>query len=149
MSALKEEKIVAPDIKLVYDLSEKPNLTHLQAKADRAVLANMRLDLVLPEDNILTVDIDFDTTSGYHGNTMMVMDDFGVEMLATAFAVKYGQEQADVVTRAWQQKQQQDDPRKPTYLLVQKPESDNAMPKVYALCGGKKHDNDIAPDSII
>lgn len=149
MSALKEEKYIAPDIKLVYDLAEKPNLTNLKAQTDRAAIANMRLDLVLPENNIMTVNIDFDTTSGYHGNTMMVMDDFGVEMLATAFAVKYGQEQADVVTKAWQQKQQQDDPRKPTYLLVQKPQFEGDMPKVFALCGTKKHEVDVAPDSIV
>ncbi|WP_448213307.1 hypothetical protein [Colwellia sp. MEBiC06753] len=149
MSALKEEKIVSPDIKLVYDLTVKPNNTHLKAKVDRAVMARMRLDLVLPEDNILTVDVDFDTTSGYHGNIMMIMDDFGVELLATAFQTKYGTEAAECIKKAWREKQQENDPRKPSYLLVQKPEHPGALPKVFATCGGKKHDNIVPPDCIL
>ena len=111
-------------------------------------MAKMRVDLVLPEDNILTVDIDFDTTSGYHGNTMMIMDDFGMEMLATSFEVKYGKEHAENIRKAWREKQEKHDPRKPSYLLVQKPTSPDALPKVFAVCGGKKHESDNAPASI-
>ncbi len=150
MSALrKEEKRVAKDINIVYNMTEKPNLTNLVAQKERAVVAKLRADLVLPENNILTVDIDFDTTSGYHNNTMMVMDDFGVEIVATAFEVKYGKEYADKVRYAWAEKQKISDPRKPTYLLVQKPISDDVLPQVFAACGERKHDQDIAPDSVI
>ena len=136
--ALTEESRIADDIKLVYDFTDKPNRTNLKAHKDRAVVAKLRADLVLPEDKILTVDIDFDTTSGYHNNTMMVMDDFGVEMLATAFEVKYGKAHADKIRSAWSEKQKQEDPRKPTYMLVQKPIDDNP-PQIFATCGGKKH----------
>jgi len=149
MSALKDEKRLAKDINLIYDLSEKPNRTQLTAHKDRAVVAKLRADLVLPENNILTVDIDFDTTSGYHDNAIMVMDDFGVEMIATAFETKYGKEHAEKIRKAWAEKQQQDDPRKPTYLLVQKPNSANQLPKVFAACGGRKHDNDENKTSVI
>ena len=97
MSALRKEKRITKDINLVYDFTEKPNRTQLKAQPDRAVVAKLRADLVLPNDKILTVDIDFDTVSGYHDNAIMVMDDFGVEMLATAFEVKYSQEAADKV----------------------------------------------------
>jgi hypothetical protein len=100
---------------------------------------NLRADLVLPNDKILTVDIDFDTVSGYHNNTMMIMDDFGVEMLVAGFAVKYGQQAADSITKAWQEKKEASDPRKPTYLLVQKPINDGDMPKIFAACGQKIH----------
>jgi len=144
-----EEKRLSKDIKLVYDFTEKPNRTHLKARKDRAVVAKLRADLVLPNDKILTVDIDFDTTSGYHNNTMMVMDDFGVEMLVTAFAVKYGQPFADKISKAWAEKKHQDDPRKPTYLLVQKPIHDGDIPKVFVACGDKVHNDDITPESII
>jgi len=138
------------DIKIVYDMTEKPNRTNLKAHEDRAVIANLRADLVLPSNKILTVDIDFDTTSGYHGNTMMVMDDFGVEMLTTAFAVKYGQQFADKITQAWAQKQHPDDPRKPTYLLVQKPTIDDGIPQVFVACGKEDHDkNDIVLQAIM
>jgi hypothetical protein len=146
-NAKKEELIVHKDIKIVYDMTEKPNRTNLKAHKDRAVIANLRADLVLPEDNILTVDINFDTTSGYHNNAIMVMDDFGVEMIAIAFESKYSKEAADKVRKAWAEKQQQDDPRKPTYLLVQKPTED-VTPQVFAVCGGRKHDNNESPDSI-
>ena len=149
MSALRKEKRIAKDINLVYDLSEKPNLSQLKAHEDRAVVAKLKADLVLPNDKILTVDIDFDTTSGYHDNTIMVMDDFGVDMLATAFEVKYGKKHADKVREAWAKKQNNDDPRKPTYMLVQKPELEGQLPNVYAVCGSEKHPDKDAPESII
>ncbi|MEW6981928.1 hypothetical protein AAD001_04665 [Colwelliaceae bacterium 6471] len=150
MSALREEKRIAKDINLVYDLNDKPNRTNLKSHSDRAVVAKLRADLVLPTNKILTVDIDFDTTSGYHDNAVIVMDDFGVEMLATAFEVKYGKEHAEKVRNAWAEKQHQDDPRKPTYLLVQKPDEQGSMPKIFAACGAKDHDNDsVSPVSII
>lgn len=145
----KEELVVHDDIKIVYDMTEKPNRTHLKAHKDRAVIASIRADLVLPENNILTVDIDFDTTSGYHNNAIMVMDDFGVEMIATAFEAKYSKEDADKVRKAWAEKQQKNDPRKPTYLLVQKPTTTGSTPQVFAVCGGQKHKTDIAPESIV
>jgi hypothetical protein len=145
MSALakKETKEVRvhDDIKIVYHIEDKPNRTNLKAHEERAVIANLRADLVLPTNKILTVDIDFDSTSGYHGNTMMVMDDFGVEMLATAFAVKYGQQYADKITQEWAKKQHPDDPRKPTYILVQKPNSDDDVPRVFVACGADDHDD--------
>jgi len=135
-----EEKRLSKDINLIYDFTEKPNRTNLKAQPDRAVVAKLRADLVLPNDKILTVDIDFDSTSGYHNNTMMVMDDFGVEMLVTAFAVKYGQQYADKISKAWAEKKHQDDPRKPTYLLVQKPTIHDGVPHVFVACGDKNHD---------
>ncbi|KGJ96154.1 hypothetical protein [Colwellia psychrerythraea] len=137
-----EERRVSKDINLVYDFTEKPNRTQLKAHDDRAVVAKLRADLVLPNNKILTVDIDFDSTSGYHNNTMLVMDDFGVEMLVTAFAVKYGQPFADKISNAWAEKQHQNDPRKPTYLLVQKPTVEGNMPKIFAVCGDREHDKD-------
>jgi len=149
MSALQKERRVAKDINLVYDLSEKPNLSQLKAHEDRAVVAKLKADLVLPNDKILTVDIDFDSTSGYHDNAIMVMDDFGVEIIATAFEVKYGKEHAEKVRRAWARKQNDSDPRKPTYLLVQKPESVEKTPKIFASCGQERHPPKEAPASII
>lgn len=142
-----EEKRLSKDINLIYDFTEKPNRTNLKAHEDRAVIAKLRADLVLPNDKILTVDIDFDSTSGYHNNTMLVMDDFGVEMLVTAFAAKYGQQYADKISKAWAEKKHQDDPRKPTYLLVQKPETDDIVPLVFVACGDKVHDHK-NPESI-
>lgn len=136
-----EEVRLHDDIKIVYHMEDKPNRTNLKSHEDRAVVANLRADLVLPTNKILTVDIDFDTTSGYHGNTMMIMDDFGVEMLTTAFAVKYGQEYADKINQAWAQKKHPNDPRKPTYMLVQKPNDDNEIPQVFVACGSKEHDD--------
>ncbi|GHE85077.1 hypothetical protein [Thalassotalea profundi] len=148
MSALHKEVRVEKDINLIYDFTEKPNLTQLKAHKDRAVVAKLRADLVLPSDKILTVDIDFDTNSGYHNNSIMVMDDFGVEMIATAFEVKYGKIHADNIRKAWNEKQEENDPRKPTYILVQKPEDNNSVPNTYAKCGGEVHPKDIAPKSI-
>jgi hypothetical protein len=146
-----EEKRITKDINLVYDFAEKPNRSNLKAHAERAVVAKLRADLVLPNNKILTVDIDFDSTSGYHNNTMMIMDDFGVEMLATAFETKYGKEHAVKIRRAWAEKQHSNDPRKPTYLLVQKPNIDDGIPQVFVACGTKEHEDGgtIAPTNII
>ncbi len=143
-----EEKRLSKDINLIYDFTEKPNRTNLKAHSDRAVVAKLRADLVLPNNKILTVDIDFDSTSGYHDNTMVVMDDFGVEMLVTAFAVKYGQQFADKISNAWAEKNHQNDPRKPTYLLVQKPTIHDGLPQVFVACGEKEH-NKTKPQSIV
>lgn len=143
-----EEKRLSKDINLIYDFTEKPNRTNLKAQSDRAVVAKLRADLVLPNNKILTVDIDFDSTSGYHDNTMMVMDDFGVDMLVTAFAVKYGQQFADKISNAWAEKKHQNDPRKPTYLLVQKPTIHDGLPQVFVACGEKEH-NKTKPQSIV
>jgi hypothetical protein len=145
------ENRLSKDINLVYDLTDKPNRTQLKAHKDRAVVAKLRADLVLPNNKILTVDIDFDNTSGYHDNTMLVMDDFGVEMLVTAFTVKYGQQFADNISKAWAEKKHQNDPRKPTYLLVQKPAIHDGIPQVFVACGDKDHDNgnNITPKSIV
>ncbi|WP_286265790.1 hypothetical protein [Thalassotalea atypica] len=142
MTALKEQQHLADDIKLVFDMTEKPNRTQLKAHPDRAVVAKLRADLVLPSDKILTVDIDFDTESGYHNNTMLVMDDFGVKLLAAGFKAEYGAEFADKILDAWNNKKDQDDPRKPTYMLVQKPKDDNEFPRVFVACGSKDHKPD-------
>jgi len=143
-----KERRLNDDINLVYDFTEKPNRTNLKAHSDRAIVASLRADLVLPTNKILTVDIDFDSTSGYHNNTMMIMDNFGVEMLVTAFAVKYGQEYADNIQQAWNEKQDPTDPRKPTYMLVQKPANDDCVPKVFVGCGKEVHDNNINKPSV-
>ena len=150
MSALKKENHLrlADDINLVYDLTEKPNRTNLRAKEDRAVIAKLRADLVLPNNKILTVDINFDNKSCYHNNTMMIMDDFGVEMLVTSLAVKYGQDLADKVQQAWNKKEEPSDPRKPTYILVQKPINDDLPPKIYMACGKRTHDENIDMPSV-
>jgi hypothetical protein len=148
MTALNKEQRITKDINLVYNFEEKPNLSQLKAHKDRAVIAKIKADLVLPNNKILTVDIDFDTTSGYHDNAIMVMDDFGVEMVATAFEVKYGNEHAEKVREAWAQKRKESSPRKPTYLLVQKPDLNDTVPNVYAACGDEQHPPKKAPASI-
>lgn len=150
MSALKKEKHlhIADDINLVYDFAEKPNRTNLRAQEDRAVVAKLRADLVLPNNKILSVDINFDNKSAYHNNTMMIMDDFGVEMLVTSLAVKYGQDLADTVQKAWNEKEEATDPRKPTYMLVQKPINDDLPPRIYVACGKERHNMDIDMPSV-
>ncbi|SEK36447.1 hypothetical protein SAMN05216262_101172 [Colwellia chukchiensis] len=148
MTALQKQRRVSKDINLVYDLREKDNLTQLTAQEDRAVIAQLKANLVLPNNKVLTVGIDFDSTSGYHDNAIMVMDDFGVELIATAFEVKYGKEHADNVRRAWNNKQTENSPRKPSYLLVQKPGQDDQVPNVYAVCGEERHPPKEAPASI-
>jgi len=148
-AAKKEELRVHDDIKLVYDFTEKPNRSHLKSHPDRAVVASLRADLVLPNNKILTVDIDFDTTSGYHNNAIMVMDDFGVEMLAIAFETKYSKEHAEKIRQAWANKQHSDSPRKPTYLLVQKPSNPEQLPTIFAACGHRNHQPDGKNDESI
>ena len=139
MSALQKERRLAPDLNLIYDLSEKTNRTNLKAEKDRAVVASLKADLVLPSDKIMTVEIDFDSDSSYHNNAVMVMNSFGAELIATAFESKYGKDAAEKVRAAWQQKEQDTDPRKPTYLMVQAPEDNNEKGKIIASCGREDH----------
>ncbi|WP_114324645.1 hypothetical protein [Candidatus Colwellia aromaticivorans] len=70
-------------------------------------------------------------------------------MIATAFESKYSKEDADKVRKAWAEKQQHDDPRKRTCLLVQKSITTGDTPQVFAVCGSRRHKTDIAPESII
>jgi hypothetical protein len=149
MSALTETKKIANDINLVYELTEKPNYSQLTAHADRAVLVKISADLLLPTDKILTVEIDFNNSNGYHDNAVLVMDDFGVELLASAFEVKYGKQYAENIRAAWAEKQQPDDPRKPSYLLVQKPKDETSLPQVFAVCGSKDHKENNVPKTIV
>ena len=144
MSALPKESQpkelhIAEDINLVVDFTKKPNRTNLKAYEDRAVVAKLRADLILPNDHILTVDINFDTISGYHNNAILVMDDFGAEIVATAFEKMYGQEYGEKVRKTWMEKPK-DDPRKPTYLFVQKPDNESKMAKVFAACTRSRHE---------
>lgn len=139
MSQLEEQLQITEDINLTFNLTEQDNHTNLKAHRDRAVIANLRANLVLPSNKILTVDIDFNSTSGYHNTTMMIMDDFGVEMLAAGFETKYGKVHADKIRKAWAEKEKPTDPRKPTYILVQKPIDENSVPKVFVACGRKDH----------
>jgi hypothetical protein len=149
MTLQQKQRTIAPDISLVYDLSTKPNPTKLTPKLDRAVIAKLKVDLLLPTDKVMSVDIDFDTDSGYHNNSIMVMDDFGVEMLSLAFEVKYGKETADNIRSAWQQKEYESDPRKPSYILVQAPTTENESGKVFAVCGKELHPTKTTPNSIV
>lgn len=148
MDHLNEKLKIAEDINLTFDLTEKNNHSDLKAHKDRAVIANLRADLVLPNDKILTVDIDFNSTSGYHNTTMMIMDDFGVEMFATGVETKYGKVHADKIRQAWANKERPSDPRKPSYILVQKPINDDEIPRVFVTCGRKDHVNS-SPISIV
>lgn len=139
MSHLDNKLQISEDINLTFDLTEKPNTSNLKAHKERAVISNLRTDLVLPNDKVLTVDIDFNSTSGYHNTTMMIMDDFGVEILAAGFEKKYGKVHAEKIRQAWANKELPTDPRKPSYLLVQKPLNENEMPQVFASCGRRDH----------
>jgi hypothetical protein len=149
MTALQKYKSVTKDISLIYDLTEKPNKSNLKALDDRAIITKLTAELLLPTNKILSVEIDFDATSGYHNNSLVVMNDFGVEMLATAFESQYGKAYADQIRQAWAQKQQPEDPRKPSYLLVQQPSSPTELPQVFAVCGKEQHPPKDAPESII
>ncbi|NTS78399.1 hypothetical protein HR060_16240 [Catenovulum sp. SM1970] len=122
-----------------YDENEYPNDTNLKADKERAVLARLQAELVLPEDTILKVDMDFDVNSGYNGNAVIVMDDLGAELIADAFTFKYGEQAGKAVLEKWQNRDQPEDPRLPTFLFVQKPEKAGDMPVIFAGCGTRDH----------
>jgi hypothetical protein len=144
----KNNEQVSQGINLNYHLTEKNNYTQLKAKTDRAVVAKIQAELVLPDDKILTVDISFDSNSGYNESTMMIWDDLGVEIAAAGFSKLYGEEFAKKIREAWQTKQHPDAPRKPTYLLVKKPKDKNSLPEVYKVCGIKEHKPHITPNNL-
>lgn len=134
-------RILDDDTRIKYSSEKKQNTTQLQAKADRATIANMQVELVLPNNEILTVDISFDNHSNFNNNAMMVIDDFGAELVADAFESRYGIEAANLVRKSWYNKEKNEDPRKPTYMFIKKPEKPNVRPGVIVACGTKDHEN--------
>ncbi|WP_199609340.1 hypothetical protein [Flocculibacter collagenilyticus] len=140
MSATKIRKI--EDLTFEYDKTVKHNTTKLRAKSDRATVSKFVADLVLPDDSILTVDISFDSDTCYHNNAMVIMDDFGAELVADAFETRYGLEAANLVREKWYNKESNDDPRKPTFMFVKKPTKPLQRPKIVVACGKEDHQPD-------
>lgn len=125
----------------VYDETVYPNDTSLVPQTERATVARLNAELLLPDNSILKVDMDFDNQSGYNGTATIVMDDDGAQMIADAFSFRYGDAAGQEILTKWHNRENKDDPRKPTFLFVKKPEKEGDMPKVFVACGSRNHRN--------
>lgn len=140
MTAIAEKITFAKGLTVAYDNTVYPNNTSLQPQEERATITRMKADLLLPDNKIMKIDMNFDAHSGYHENAVIVMDDDGAQLIADAFTHRYGKEAGDEIMEKWQNRDNANDPRKPTFLFVKKPESESEKPFVFASCGSKAHD---------
>jgi len=99
------------------------NVAALTPLEDRAVIQYMSADILLPDNSMLNVDMSFDCGSDFSKTAMIITSDAGAHLLATAFASMYGNAAGDQVLRSWNNKVNESDPRKPTFLVVTPPEN--------------------------
>lgn len=137
MTAIKKEKY-RDSLRLVYDYSDRPNNTQLEPLKDRAKLTYLTADLLLPNNSIMQVEMDFDLGSGYHDNGLIVMGEYGARLLADAMAYRHGEQAKLDVLDQWQRKANQNDPRKPTFLFA-KPSPATGDCTIFAACGSTSH----------
>ncbi|KJY90606.1 MULTISPECIES: hypothetical protein [Pseudoalteromonas] len=109
------KKILLPIAATMFCISAANALTPLE---DRARVSRMNADLLLPDGSTLNVDVSFDCGSDYKNTALMVMSDSGAQLLAAAYTHLYGVEAGEAVMHSWNNKKNETDPRKPTYLFV-------------------------------
>ncbi|ALU41927.1 hypothetical protein [Pseudoalteromonas rubra] len=97
----------------------------LEPLPDRAQVQRMNADLLLPDGSTLNVDVSFDCGSDYKNTAVMVMSNSGAQLIAAAYTHLYGESAGQSVMEAWQNKQNESDPRKPTYLFILAPREQN------------------------
>lgn len=88
---------------------------------NRAKIEHMTVNLKLPDNSNLTVDMSFDCGSYYDKTAMIVTSRQGAEILATAYEALYGPAAGKAVMDKWNNKAKSTDPRLPTFILVRPP----------------------------
>ncbi|TMN32920.1 hypothetical protein [Pseudoalteromonas sp. S2755] len=109
------KNILLPIAVTMFCISAANALTPLE---ERARVSRMNADLLLPDGSTLNVDVSFDCGSDYKNTALMVMSDSGAQLLAAAYTHLYGVEAGEAVMHSWNNKKNETDPRKPTYLFV-------------------------------
>jgi hypothetical protein len=89
---------------------------------NRAKVEHMTVNLRLPDNSNLTVDMNFDCGSYYDKTAMIVTSRQGAEILATAYEALYGTAAGKAVMDKWNKKTKAEDPRLPTFIVVKPPE---------------------------
>jgi len=88
---------------------------------NRAKIEHMTVNLKLPDNSNLTVDMSFDCGSYYDKTAMIVTSRQGAEILATAYEALYGPAAGKAIMDKWNKKAKSTDPRLPTFILVRPP----------------------------
>ena len=96
----------------------------LEPLTDRARLASMQGQLLLPDGSYLPVDMSFDCGSQWENTAMIITSDLGAQLLAAAYTQLYGNEAGRNVIRQWNNKTKSTDPRKPSFLIITPPAID-------------------------
>lgn len=102
-----------------------------ESKINRARIVNMIVELELPDGSTVVVDnMDFCTPGGfYNGVEAVVFGDEAVRVMQAGMAALYPKV-GDSINQMWQNKNNADDPRLPTYLMIRAPESANKLAKL-------------------
>ncbi|ATG77638.1 hypothetical protein [Pseudoalteromonas sp. 1_2015MBL_MicDiv] len=97
------------------------NVAALTPLKDRAVIQYMNADILLPDNSTLNVDMSFDCGSDFAKTAMIVTSEAGAYLLANAFSNIYGPAAGQRVLDTWNTKTSENDPRKPTFLVITPP----------------------------
>jgi len=93
----------------------------LEPLKDRAVVQHINVDLLLPDNSLLNVDMSLDCGSAYESTGIIVMSKGGAELIATAYSTLWGEAYGQKVMDTWNNKKNSDDPRKPTFIIIPTP----------------------------
>lgn len=88
---------------------------------NRAKIEHMTVNIKLPDNSNLTVDMNFDCGSYYDKTAMIITSRQGAEILATAYEALYGPAAGKAIMAKWNNKSKSTDPRLPTFILVRPP----------------------------
>lgn len=92
--------------------------TALEPISDRAQVKHITSTLLMPNGGEMVVDMSLDCGSSYENTGIIVTTEAGAKFLANAYSSLYGLEAGQKIKKAWQTKANEDDPRKPTMLLI-------------------------------
>ncbi len=93
-------------------------LAEKQPKPERAQVLNLQADLLLPQGSMLSVNLDMDCNSRLATAGAFSISDHGTRIIAAGLKALYGEHKAQQALTLWHNKAHQDDPRKPSFLIV-------------------------------
>ncbi|WP_246128640.1 hypothetical protein [Pleionea sediminis] len=91
---------------------------------DRAEVADMSANLLLPDGSYLQVEVFTECALGGTNVGALLFSDEQVDDYAAGLTAKYGSQYGDLLRQTWATKRNPEDPRLPTYIVVFKSQSE-------------------------
>lgn len=115
---------------LTHGCATLAHATTLEPLPERARVASMYTQLLLPDSSTLNVDMSFDCGAAFESTGLIVTSDAGAKLLAAAYTHLYGAEAGKYVLDKWYTKANPEDPRLPSFLIVKSQESQESQARV-------------------